>query len=197
VHVQLNEYPLARGRYEAALPIYRDIGDRLGEANSLYGLFRVENGLVNLGSAADFAQRALALYGAIGTLQHPTAQHAQRWLEENREQIRDEVHAAETRAHLESLARPYSSLIEAIVNYGHGDSSLRAEVQRQLDDLRANPNTRELAEALGAIAFRGLRFEKRLIEYLERDEDRAVVRVTLHRLDDKLHAPASPPHALG
>ena len=35
MHVQLSEYALARQRYEAALPLYREIGARLGEANTL------------------------------------------------------------------------------------------------------------------------------------------------------------------
>jgi tetratricopeptide (TPR) repeat protein len=59
VHVQLAEYPAARQRYEAALPIYRAIGDRLGEANCLLDLGRVtdDGGLM---------AQALAIHQEIG-----------------------------------------------------------------------------------------------------------------------------------
>src|SRR5690606_35729336 len=38
VHVRLSELPEARARYEEALPIYRAIGARLGEANCIQAL---------------------------------------------------------------------------------------------------------------------------------------------------------------
>ncbi|MCA9965076.1 MAG: tetratricopeptide repeat protein [Anaerolineales bacterium] len=38
VHLRLDEYELARGQYQAALPLYREIGDRLGEANCIQAL---------------------------------------------------------------------------------------------------------------------------------------------------------------
>jgi len=66
VHTALSELPEARARYEEALPIYRAIGAKLGEANVLSSQGRLlvmsgegQKGLQTL-------QDALDLYAAIG-----------------------------------------------------------------------------------------------------------------------------------
>jgi tetratricopeptide (TPR) repeat protein len=66
VHVQLNEYPLARGRYEAALPIYRDIGARVGEANTFTSLGELELAEQHIAEARSWYERALLIYREIG-----------------------------------------------------------------------------------------------------------------------------------
>jgi len=58
VHVSLSESAQARQRYEEALPIYRAIGDRLGEANCYLALGRVTD-------SAEFFERAIQIHAAI------------------------------------------------------------------------------------------------------------------------------------
>jgi tetratricopeptide (TPR) repeat protein len=62
VHVRLSEYAEARARYEEALPIYRAIGDRLGEANCHFGLGNVARGEQDWAEAKRFFQTALKVY---------------------------------------------------------------------------------------------------------------------------------------
>src|SRR5207253_2764504 len=63
----------ARGRYdeavkheEAALGIYRDIGDRDGEANALHGLARVASARGRYDEAVKHEEAALGIYRDIG-----------------------------------------------------------------------------------------------------------------------------------
>jgi tetratricopeptide (TPR) repeat protein len=62
----LNENGLARERYEQALPIYRAIGDRLGEANCVRSLGDVHLRLNENGLARERYEQALPIYQAIG-----------------------------------------------------------------------------------------------------------------------------------
>jgi tetratricopeptide (TPR) repeat protein len=67
VHVRLSEYPQARARYEAALPIYREIGARLGEANVYTGLGEADLAEENFASARERFERAQRIYHDIGS----------------------------------------------------------------------------------------------------------------------------------
>ena len=58
MHVRLAEFDQARQRYAAALPIYQEVHDRLGEANCYLGLGRA-------GDSADYFDRAIELHTAI------------------------------------------------------------------------------------------------------------------------------------
>jgi len=62
----LAEYALARQRYEAALPLYRDIGARLGEANCISSLGDVHRMLAEYALARQRYEAALPLYRDIG-----------------------------------------------------------------------------------------------------------------------------------
>jgi tetratricopeptide (TPR) repeat protein len=66
VHVQLAEYPQARARYDAALPIYQEIGDRLGEANCIQRLGDVHVQLAEYPQARARYDAALPIYQEIG-----------------------------------------------------------------------------------------------------------------------------------
>ena len=66
VHVQLDEYPQARARYAEALPIYRDIGARLGEANCIQSLGDVHVQLAEYPQALAQYDAALAQFRALG-----------------------------------------------------------------------------------------------------------------------------------
>ena len=67
VHVMLAEYGEARERYEQALPIYREIGDRLGEANALFGLGDVHVKLAEYETARPYYAQAQPIYREIGS----------------------------------------------------------------------------------------------------------------------------------
>ena len=60
------EYPLARQRYEAALPIYREIGARLGEANSLTAFGDVALAEEDNATARERFEQAWGIYREIG-----------------------------------------------------------------------------------------------------------------------------------
>ena len=66
VHVRLAEYPQARARYAEALPIYRDIGARLGEANCIQRLGDVAVAEDDAAQAFAHYQAALAQFQALG-----------------------------------------------------------------------------------------------------------------------------------
>lgn len=66
VHVMLAEYALARQRYEAALPIYQEIGARLGEANAIRSLGDVAMGEEAYQTALSIYERAAGLYHDLG-----------------------------------------------------------------------------------------------------------------------------------
>ena len=66
VHRMLAEYGAARERYEAALPLYREIGARLGEANAIASLGDVHRMLAEYGAARERYEAALPLYREIG-----------------------------------------------------------------------------------------------------------------------------------
>ncbi len=66
VHRLLAEYAAARGRYEEALPLYRTIGDRVGEANCIKGLGDVHRLLAEYAAARGRYEEALPLYRTIG-----------------------------------------------------------------------------------------------------------------------------------
>jgi len=66
VHNQLSELPEARARYEEALPLYRAIGAKIGEANCIKALGDVHNKLSELPEARARYEEALPLYRAIG-----------------------------------------------------------------------------------------------------------------------------------
>jgi len=66
VHNQLSELPEARARYEEALPLYRAIGEKIGEANCIKALGDVHNQLSELPEARARYEEALPLYRAIG-----------------------------------------------------------------------------------------------------------------------------------
>ena len=66
VHNQLSELPEARARYEEALPLYRAIGEKIGEANCIKALGDVHNKLSELPEARARYEEALPLYRAIG-----------------------------------------------------------------------------------------------------------------------------------
>jgi tetratricopeptide (TPR) repeat protein len=62
----LDEYPEARVRYEEALPIYRAMGTRLGEANCIYSLGDVHHMLDEYPEARVRYEEALPIYRAMG-----------------------------------------------------------------------------------------------------------------------------------
>jgi len=66
VHRMLAEYDAARVRYEEALPIYRQIGDRLGEANCMKALGDVHRMLAEYDAARVRYEEALPIYRQIG-----------------------------------------------------------------------------------------------------------------------------------
>ena len=61
----LDEYGQARERYEAALPIYRQIGDRLGEANCIRSLGELLGEIGQIETAINSLEEAANLYRAI------------------------------------------------------------------------------------------------------------------------------------
>nr|HID13233.1 tetratricopeptide repeat protein [Anaerolineae bacterium] len=66
VHLMLAEYEEARGRYEEALPIYREIKDRLGEANTLTAFGDLSLAQEDYEAARDWFEQALSIYRQIG-----------------------------------------------------------------------------------------------------------------------------------
>jgi len=66
VHRMLDEYDAARVRYEEALPIYRQIGARLGEANCIQALGDVHRMLAEYDAARVRYEEALPIYRQIG-----------------------------------------------------------------------------------------------------------------------------------
>ena len=65
VHLSLSELPAARKRYEECLPLYREIGDRLGEANCLQALGDVHLRLSELPEAEKYFFKAQQQYRDI------------------------------------------------------------------------------------------------------------------------------------
>jgi tetratricopeptide (TPR) repeat protein len=66
VHMNLSEYDEARQRYEQALPIYQDIGARVGEANCIKSLGDVHRMLSEYDEARQRYEQALPIYQDIG-----------------------------------------------------------------------------------------------------------------------------------
>jgi tetratricopeptide (TPR) repeat protein len=66
VHYRLSQYQEARERYEQALPIYREIGSRLGQANAISSLGDVHYGLSQYQEARERYEQALPIYREIG-----------------------------------------------------------------------------------------------------------------------------------
>ena len=66
VHYMLDEYELAHGRYQEAQPLYREIGDKLGEANCIQALGDVHRMLDEYELARGRYQEAQPLYREIG-----------------------------------------------------------------------------------------------------------------------------------
>ena len=66
VHNQLSELPEARARYAEALPLYRAIGEKLGEANCIQALGDVAVQEKDYQSAFGYFDEAVALYHLIG-----------------------------------------------------------------------------------------------------------------------------------
>jgi tetratricopeptide (TPR) repeat protein len=66
MHHVIDEYLMARARYEEALQRYRDIGDRLGEATCLQGLGDVHRGQAEHPLARARYEEALQRYRDIG-----------------------------------------------------------------------------------------------------------------------------------
>jgi len=64
--MRLSELPEARARYDEALPIYRAIGERVGEANCIKSLGDVHMRLSELPEARARYDEALPIYRAIG-----------------------------------------------------------------------------------------------------------------------------------
>ena len=65
VHTRLSELPQARARYEEALPIYRAIGEKLGEANCISSLGDIAVEQKDFDAALQLYQEAIALRRAI------------------------------------------------------------------------------------------------------------------------------------
>ncbi|XOF33228.1 MAG: tetratricopeptide repeat protein [Candidatus Electrothrix sp. YB6] len=65
VHLRLSELPAARKRYEECLPVYREIGSRLGEANCLQALGDVHLRLSELPAARRDFENARKVYRDI------------------------------------------------------------------------------------------------------------------------------------
>ncbi len=66
VELLLTDYESARARYESALEVYREIGDRLGEANCIWALGQVDRMLSRNESARARYESALEAYREIG-----------------------------------------------------------------------------------------------------------------------------------
>ncbi|MCP4284700.1 MAG: tetratricopeptide repeat protein, partial [Gammaproteobacteria bacterium] len=66
VHLRLDEYEQARARYEAARPIYAQIGDRLGEAHCMKALGEVHRMLSEYEQARARYEAARPIYAQIG-----------------------------------------------------------------------------------------------------------------------------------
>ncbi|EIJ42426.1 hypothetical protein BegalDRAFT_1545 [Beggiatoa alba B18LD] len=66
VHLNLSELREARGQYEQALPIFRQIGKKLGEANCLKRLGDIHLRLSELGKAQGLYEQALSIFHLIG-----------------------------------------------------------------------------------------------------------------------------------
>ena len=66
VHRMLDGYSKARARYEQALPVYQELGDRLGEANTTQALGDVHMRLSEYSEARERYEQALPVYGEIG-----------------------------------------------------------------------------------------------------------------------------------
>lgn len=65
-HLRLSEVEAARSRYEEALPLYRSLGDQLGEANCLWSLGDVGFRLSEMEMARSRYEEALPLYRSHG-----------------------------------------------------------------------------------------------------------------------------------
>ena len=66
VHISLAEYNEARTRYEQALPLFREIGARLGEANCITALGDVHRMLDEYNEARTRYEQAIKIYEQIG-----------------------------------------------------------------------------------------------------------------------------------
>jgi tetratricopeptide (TPR) repeat protein len=66
VNLRLGEHGAARGRYEEALGIYREIGDRLGEANCIKALGDLWADQEEVEKALAFLDEAEARFSALG-----------------------------------------------------------------------------------------------------------------------------------
>jgi tetratricopeptide (TPR) repeat protein len=62
----LGEYGAARERYEEALPLFRRIGDQLGEAKCIGSLGNVYLRLGATETARNMYSEALSIFGEIG-----------------------------------------------------------------------------------------------------------------------------------
>jgi len=67
VHLSLSGYEAARTAYQQALPLYQQIGDKLGEANCIKSLGDVHLGLSDYEAARTAYQQALPLFQQIGS----------------------------------------------------------------------------------------------------------------------------------
>jgi tetratricopeptide (TPR) repeat protein len=118
----LDEYAQARGRYEAALPIYQAIGDRLGEMNCYFGLADLDRQAEDWPAAAAKYAQALDYYRAIG-MAFNVALALQRL-----------GHTAAGAGDVEQARRCYQESLEIFTRIG---SPMAKEVQANLDGLAA------------------------------------------------------------
>ncbi|MCS6911041.1 MAG: tetratricopeptide repeat protein [Anaerolineales bacterium] len=178
VHRVLAEYASARDRYEQALALYRELGTRLDEANVYWELGRMEFRLGTIVEGYETVRRAAQLYTAIGI---PFAATAQAWLAEHRARYLAEKAEQEQRTQAQAI-QPYRELIEWVVEGSRNNPDARQLAQAKIEALRREGHTAELAESLDRILNKGMRVEKRLVQFLENSEHVAVVREILRRL---------------
>ncbi len=63
---RMYNYAAARRQYEQALPLYQEVGSKLGQANTIQALGDVERMLANYPSAKNYFEKALKIYQEIG-----------------------------------------------------------------------------------------------------------------------------------